>query len=289
MIPERAIAVIQSVCEAHGVTVDDIVSGVRRFYRARHEVFARLRKEIVMHNGKPPSYPLIGRWIGHDHTSVIYGEKMYYERKKKVWTEEAAAKVIAMKNNGATAEEIAEAIGKTRNAVYIFLSRARNRDPDAPKARRTATLTEKEIEYAVAARERGKSFVTIGRQLKRDPRSVSLALRERGYKPLLHTYTPAEDAMIAEMYRAGKSNEKIAEAIGNVTDRAISQRVSLLGLVGTRPTVKTGPRKRTQDPMLKNITPRESGSWDSRTFLPYAEWKKWRQEQRKMMEQERVA
>lgn len=277
--------VIKSVCEAHGVKVDDILSGGRRFYRPRHEVFARLRKEIVMHNGRPPSYPLIGRWTGHDHTSVIYGEKMHHERKKKVWTEELAAKAAAMKKAGATDEEIAKEVGKTRNAVSIFLSRTRG---VARKGRRSGVLTEKEISYAVDARDQGKSFVAIGKELHRDPGTIAKVLRDKGYGNLIRTYTEEEDDTITEMYRAGKTAKQIAAAIGDgVGVVAIRGRICLLGLPKKR--AESAPRKRKPDPMTKNLTPRESGSWDSRTFLPYREWRAWKQEQRKMMEQERAA
>lgn len=277
--------VIQSVCEAHGVTVDDILSGGRRFYRPRHEVFARLRKEIVMQNGRPPSYPLIGRWTGHDHTSVIYGEKMHHERKKKVWTEELAAKAAAMKKAGATDEEIAKEVGKTKNAVSIFLSRTKG---VARKGRRSGVLTEKEINYAVAERDKGKSFVAIGKELHRDPGTVAKVLREKGYGNLIRSYTKEEDATITEMYRAGRTAKQIAAAIGGgVGVVAIRGRICVLGLPKAR--AERAPRKRKPDPMTKNLTPRESGSWDSRTFLPYNEWRAWKQEQRKMMEQERAA
>ena len=47
---------------------------------ARHEVMRTVRDEITMPNGKPPSYPLIGRWFGRDHTTVIPGVRKARER-----------------------------------------------------------------------------------------------------------------------------------------------------------------------------------------------------------------
>lgn len=45
----------------------------RRISRVRHSAMLRIRDEIVMRNGLPPSYPLMGRWFNRHHTSVLDG------------------------------------------------------------------------------------------------------------------------------------------------------------------------------------------------------------------------
>jgi len=52
----------------------------REISHARHEVMRTIRSEIIMPNGRPPSYPLIGKWFGRDHSSVIYGVRLARER-----------------------------------------------------------------------------------------------------------------------------------------------------------------------------------------------------------------
>ena len=65
-----------------GYNPHDIVSSdvTQHVSHARHEVMRTVRDEIVMPNGKPPSYPLIGRWFGRDHTTVIPGIRKARER-----------------------------------------------------------------------------------------------------------------------------------------------------------------------------------------------------------------
>lgn len=66
-------AVVAEVCDKHNVAVNDVMS-LRRsksIVAARHEVCWRLREETNW------SMPQIGRFMGRDHTSVLYGCRCY--------------------------------------------------------------------------------------------------------------------------------------------------------------------------------------------------------------------
>ena len=52
----------------------------REISHARQEVMRTIRSEIIMPNGRPPSYPLIGKWFGRDHSTVVYGVRSARER-----------------------------------------------------------------------------------------------------------------------------------------------------------------------------------------------------------------
>jgi len=72
-VPSWAHETVISVCEAHRITVDQLV-GQRRhraFVQARHEAAARLRQL-----GR--SFPEIGRALGgRDHTTIMYAVASY--------------------------------------------------------------------------------------------------------------------------------------------------------------------------------------------------------------------
>lgn len=42
---------------------------------ARREVWRRVREEIRV-NGAPPSYPLMGRWFGRHHSTILIGVRL---------------------------------------------------------------------------------------------------------------------------------------------------------------------------------------------------------------------
>lgn len=72
-MPPSVRAILISVAAAYALPVNVILSGDRTqlVYRARQEAMQRVRLEIKI-SGRRPSYPLIGRWFGRDHTSVIH-------------------------------------------------------------------------------------------------------------------------------------------------------------------------------------------------------------------------
>jgi len=81
-MPERIRQTVARRSWELGYDPKDILSSAvyREVSHARHEVMRTVRDEITMPNGKPPSYPLIGRWFGRDHTTVIPGVRKARER-----------------------------------------------------------------------------------------------------------------------------------------------------------------------------------------------------------------
>jgi chromosomal replication initiator protein len=74
-VPDRAAAILADVAAEHGVTVAEIIGPSRKpkIAYARFHAEAALRA-LTMANGAPPSYPMIGRWLGgRDHTTIIHG------------------------------------------------------------------------------------------------------------------------------------------------------------------------------------------------------------------------
>lgn len=151
-------------------------------------------------------------------------------------------------------------------------------------------LTEDEMSVAVKMRLSGKSFVEIGREIHRDPRAVSVSLREAGHDKMNATWTDDMDEVVRSMWSEGARASDIAEKLGSgLTASAVSNRITRLGLQGRkRGRYRKSDEKRKRQATPRNVFPRENGSWDSRTFAPYAEWKIWKQEQRRMGNAERV-
>lgn len=145
-------------------------------------------------------------------------------------------------------------------------------------------LTEKQMAKAVEMRLAGKSFAEIGREIRRDSRAVSVSLREAGHDRMNATWTDAMDEVVRSMWKDGARCLDIAEKLGNgLTASAVSNRITRLGLQGRkRGRYRKSDEKRKRQATPRNVFPRENGSWDSRTFAPYAEWKIWKQEQRRM-------
>lgn len=68
--------IIAEVCDAHGITRDDLFSDQidRNYSRARQEAYYRMRTELGL------SYPRIAALMGRkDHTTVIHGIGRYYQ------------------------------------------------------------------------------------------------------------------------------------------------------------------------------------------------------------------
>lgn len=75
-MPPSVRAIILAVAQETGVPVATML-GERRtqlVYRARREAMGRVRETIKI-GGRAPSYPLMGRWFGKDHTTVLYSCK----------------------------------------------------------------------------------------------------------------------------------------------------------------------------------------------------------------------
>lgn len=74
---------ILEACQAEGVGVADICSYCEhpRICTIRYAVWSRQR-ERVLANGKPASYPAIGRQWGRHHTTVLRG----IMRHRGLWT-----------------------------------------------------------------------------------------------------------------------------------------------------------------------------------------------------------
>jgi chromosomal replication initiator protein len=81
MVPARVQAIILEVALAHRVLPSDIVGQRRlqRMVKPRWEAMARVRA-LRLADGRPPSYPQIGRWFGdRDHSTVMYGIRRFEE------------------------------------------------------------------------------------------------------------------------------------------------------------------------------------------------------------------
>lgn len=78
-IPERVRRLIVEVCDDHNVNVQRIVQrpesgrSTKRRAVVRREIWHRIRSEIIMANGRPPSYPKIGEWFGMHHATIVLG------------------------------------------------------------------------------------------------------------------------------------------------------------------------------------------------------------------------
>lgn len=72
--PPHWSAIVKQVAKKHGVTSKDILGSSRStpIVLARHEAIYRMRTEITV-NGKPLSFPQIGKRFGRDHSSALHG------------------------------------------------------------------------------------------------------------------------------------------------------------------------------------------------------------------------
>lgn len=72
--------IVQEVAEQHNIDVPSIMGEARFLHivRARNEAMWRMRHEIVV-DGKPISFPQIGRRFGKDHTSVLHSVRKHQE------------------------------------------------------------------------------------------------------------------------------------------------------------------------------------------------------------------
>lgn len=80
--PPSVVAITQEVAAQHQVTVGELISPSRRqdLTRARFVIWHRIREEIRFTSGRPPSFPLIGRWFGgRDHSTIVSGVQRYSE------------------------------------------------------------------------------------------------------------------------------------------------------------------------------------------------------------------
>ena len=77
--PDRVALAIGLAARAHGVSVREILGRrrTRKVSFARFEAMARIR--ALNFNGRTPSLPQIGAWLGRDHTSVLNGLRRHAE------------------------------------------------------------------------------------------------------------------------------------------------------------------------------------------------------------------
>jgi hypothetical protein len=76
---------VEEICERCGVTRREVVGsgprGSARVVRARHEMCWRFYNEFKRWDGRRPSMPEIGRWLGGlDHSSVLHGIRRHQAR-----------------------------------------------------------------------------------------------------------------------------------------------------------------------------------------------------------------
>lgn len=76
-MPSRIAQIVSDMSEEKAIPVNVVLSNnvQRHVSSARHDIMRHLRDNVVMRDGKPPSYPLIGGWFGRDHSSIIYAVK----------------------------------------------------------------------------------------------------------------------------------------------------------------------------------------------------------------------
>ena len=76
-LPPPALAVLETVSQAEGVSVADILGRCRRpeLVRARWRAWSALR--TMPWGAGRPSYPRIGAWLGRDHTTILHGVRRY--------------------------------------------------------------------------------------------------------------------------------------------------------------------------------------------------------------------
>jgi chromosomal replication initiation ATPase DnaA len=80
-MPDRAKAVIDQTAADHGVTSAHIIGPGRAkgLCLARFDAASRLRA-LRLANGRPPSTPQIGLWLGgRDHTSILSALRRWAE------------------------------------------------------------------------------------------------------------------------------------------------------------------------------------------------------------------
>lgn len=86
LCPPRIRAEIQQKSAELGFSAQEILSDNTSWLVswARGDVMRHIRETVVMADGRPPSYPQIGRWFGRDHSSVIAAVKRSRERANAV-------------------------------------------------------------------------------------------------------------------------------------------------------------------------------------------------------------
>lgn len=74
-MPGWAREIVLRISEAHGVSPLDVVTQCRRrnVVPARNEIFYLLRATASPLTGMHPTYPQVAKWLGRDHTGVLWG------------------------------------------------------------------------------------------------------------------------------------------------------------------------------------------------------------------------
>jgi|GEM_PF-6564808 len=86
-VPPRISTMIRDTCIEYGVPIDHVMgpSHDEVSVGVRHEIWRKLREEVTLSNGLPPSYPRIGGWFGRDHTTIRSGYFRAKERGKPMF------------------------------------------------------------------------------------------------------------------------------------------------------------------------------------------------------------
>lgn len=91
-IPPRHYAEIRATAKRYGASIGEVLAPTRvskSASEARDAAFAAVRAVPTI-SGKTPSYPLIGRWFGRNHTAVLDGVRRHEARRAKktepAWT-----------------------------------------------------------------------------------------------------------------------------------------------------------------------------------------------------------
>lgn len=133
-------------------------------------------------------------------------------------------------------------------------------------------MTNEEKAKAVQLRAEGMAYYKIATILGRSDSRVAAYLKSVGHQSTRFTWCAKSEARVAKLFLDGRTISKIRDITG-IGHTTISHKLSELGV---RPYEHT-PR---HEP--KSAVRNEKGGWDSRTFLPYSEWRIWKQEQRRM-------
>lgn len=79
-MPDRVRAVLQAVCDEGNFQLGDILSRDKRAHLcvARQDAYWRLRH--MAWGVSRPTFPMIAKWLGRDHTTIIHGCKAHERR-----------------------------------------------------------------------------------------------------------------------------------------------------------------------------------------------------------------
>lgn len=134
-------------------------------------------------------------------------------------------------------------------------------------------MTEEDKARAIQLRAEGLAYYKIATMIGRSDSTVAKYLQSLGDKSNRFGWTAEKEACIVALFRAGHSIKAI-RGITGIGHTAISHKLSDLGVRK----YNYAPRHETNGTRVAKSN--EGSGWDSRTFLPYADWKRWNQQRR---------